>query len=167
VAQIVIGLGSNLDTPRRQLERAHAQIARLDGVSVLALSKVYESAPLSSPIDATFVVPEQPRYLNAAIKVGWSAAPTSLLTQLLSIEVALGRVRRERWGPRVIDLDLLWSSAGELRTPALLLPHPELERRAFALAPLLDVAPELAAIYGPALAACGGAPTCVGALAGT
>lgn len=165
MAQIVIGLGSNLDTPRLQLARARERIAAIEGVTVLALSKVYESAPLSAPSDGTFVVPEQPRYLNAAIKVEWSAPPQLLLQRLLEIELSMGRVRRERWGPRVIDLDLLWSSDGALQSPALTLPHPELTKRSFALAPLLDVAPELSATYQPALSACGGAPACLGPLA--
>lgn len=164
MAQIVIGLGSNLDTPRQQLARAAQRIAAIDGVVVLARSKIYESEPLSAPSDGTFVVPEQPRYLNAAIKLSWNALPIVLLQRLLEIELSMGRVRRERWGPRVIDLDLLWSSDGAFQAPELTLPHPELTRRSFALAPLLDVAPELAAIYQPALSACGGAPVCVGAL---
>lgn len=164
MAQIVIGLGSNLASPRQQLSEAHGRIAALPSVTVLAVSKVYESAPLTAPIDATFVVPQQPRYLNAAIKVSWQAAPTLLLTQLLAIEAAMGRVRRERWGPRVIDLDLLWSSDGAFQSSELTLPHPELTKRSFALAPLLDVAPDLVVTYGPALSACGGAPTCVGPL---
>lgn len=164
MAEIVIGLGSNLSDPRAQLTRALTSIAALEGVTILACSNVYDTAPLAAPQDATFSVPAQPRYLNAATKVRWEHSPESLLSRLLEVERALGRVRQARWGPRVIDLDLLWSSDGAFQSAQLTLPHPELTRRAFALAPLLDVAPQLQPEYGVALAACGGRPLCVGEL---
>lgn len=164
MAQIVIGLGSNLDSPRDQLARAVDRIAGIEGLTILARSKLYDSAPLVAPSDASFVAPPQPRYLNAAILVSWWSSPDQLLERLLEIERSMGRVRHERWGPRVIDLDLLWSSEGAFHNERLTVPHPELTRRAFALSPLLDVVPGLRALYGPALDACGGSPSVVGAL---
>jgi 2-amino-4-hydroxy-6-hydroxymethyldihydropteridine diphosphokinase len=164
VAEIVIGLGSNLDAPRDQFQRALSRIKTIGGLTIVAYSKLYDSEPLIAPDSVASV--SQPRYLNAAIQVTWARSPLELLDQLLAIERAMGRVRHERWGPRVIDLDLLWSSDGTVAGDRLTLPHPELERRAFALAPLIDVAPRLQTVYGAALARLGGAPTVVGDLAG-
>jgi len=99
---------------------------------VQAISHLYESAAVGPP---------QPDYLNAAVRLESPLAPGRLLLELLTIERAHGRERRERWGPRTLDLDLLYSPALLLNEPDLTLPHPELTRRAFALTPLLDVAP--------------------------
>lgn len=164
MAEIVIGLGSNLDSPRDQLARALERIAAIDGLTILAHSKLYDTDPLVAPADASFVAPPQPRYLNAAIKVSWQQSPIALLDRLLEVERGMGRLRDVRWGPRVIDLDLLWSSDGSFGSDRLTLPHPELTRRAFALAPLLDVAPSLADEYMAALSASGGPPRSIGPL---
>lgn len=166
MAEIVIGLGSNLGSPWQQLERARTHIAALDGVTLLACSQVYDTDPLGPP---------QPRYLNAAVKVAWQHSPDALLERLLEVERVMGRVRDQRWGPRVIDLDLLWSSDGPSHSDRLTVPHPELCNRAFALAPLLDVLPAVlpavgalsVALYVEALARCGGAPRVVGRLGDT
>lgn len=155
MAEIVIGLGSNLDSPRDQLVRAVQRIAAIDGLTILARSKLYDTDPIGPP---------QPRYLNAAIKVSWHKEPIALLDHLLEVERGMGRVRDVRWGPRLIDLDLLWSSDGSFASDRLTLPHPELTRRAFALAPLLDVAPLLLDQYMAALVACGGPPRSIGEL---
>jgi len=93
---------------------------------------VYESAAVGPP---------QGDYLNAAALVTWDGEPEALLDALLSIEAKLGRVRREKWGPRTIDLDVLWIEGREVRAPRLTVPHPELAKRTFAVAPLLDVVP--------------------------
>lgn len=81
-------------------------------------------------------------FLNAALALETSLSPLALLDALLDVERRLGRVRRERWGPRSIDLDILWTDTGTFDSPRLTVPHPELRRRAFALRPLLDVAPD-------------------------
>jgi len=155
VAEIVIGLGSNLDSPQLQLTRALTHVAASDGLTILACSSIYDTDPIGPP---------QPRYLNAAVKVAWKLSPEALLDRLLDVERAMGRVREVRWGPRVIDLDVLWSSDGVFQSERLTVPHPELTRRAFALAPLLDVEPRLSALYAEALATCGGPPRVVGPL---
>lgn len=127
----VVGLGSNLGD-RLQLLTLAGQ--RLRGLApVLAVSTVYESAPLGPP---------QPDYLNAAVRLAWPSGPSELLAALLGIERSFGRQRVRRWGPRTLDLDLLWAEGVVLDLPDLTLPHPELTRRAFALRPLLDVAPD-------------------------
>jgi len=164
VAEIVIGLGSNLASPRDQLARALQEIAAIDGVTIVARSKIYDTEPLLAPPIGDVAAPPQPRYLNAAIRVTWPHSPIALLDRLLEVERAMGRVRDVRWGPRVIDLDLLWSSEGGVQSDRLTLPHPELRRRSFALAPLLDVVPESRGEFAEALLACGGPPTSVGTL---
>jgi 2-amino-4-hydroxy-6-hydroxymethyldihydropteridine diphosphokinase len=86
--------------------------------------------------------PPQPEYLNAAVLLAFDGAPLELLDALLAIEARLGRVRAERWGPRTIDLDLLWIDGVAVEDARLEVPHPRLRERAFALVPLLEVAPE-------------------------
>jgi 2-amino-4-hydroxy-6-hydroxymethyldihydropteridine diphosphokinase len=127
----VIGLGSNLGDRRRSLRDAVRAVSALG--RVIGISSLYET-------DA--VGPPQPRYLNAAIRLSTELGPHELLAELLAIEQSHGRERRERWSARVLDLDILWIRGVSLDLPRLRVPHPELERRVFALAPLVDVAPE-------------------------
>ncbi len=110
-------------------------IARLAASSapILARSRVYETAPVGGP--------PQPAFLNAAVLVAWEMAPRDLLVVTQAIERELGRTRDVRWGPRTIDLDLLWIEGVTVDEPDLVVPHPRLAERAFAVAPLLDVAP--------------------------
>jgi 2-amino-4-hydroxy-6-hydroxymethyldihydropteridine diphosphokinase len=126
----VVGLGANLGDRAAALKSA-----------VLALQAHGDVQAVSDLYEAAAVGPPQPDYLNAAVRLESSLPPQQLLCELLSIERAHGRERRQRWGPRTLDLDLLYSPALLLNEPDLTLPHPELARRAFALTPLLDVAP--------------------------
>lgn len=129
-----IALGSNLDGPLDQLRRAHAAIARF--ATVRARSALYRTVPVGGPAG-------QDDYLNAVIGLRPPDAvePGDLLVALLDIERAQGRRRRERWGPRTLDLDLLAVGDAVLDTPALRLPHPRMMGRAFVLVPLCEVAP--------------------------
>ena len=127
----VIGLGSNLGDSRALLREAVRRVAVLGELSGVSL--VYESDPVGPP---------QPVFQNAACRLRSTLEPTELLAGVLGIEQALGRVRRERWGPRLIDLDILWIRDQVVDLPELRVPHPELRRRAFAIRPLLDVAPD-------------------------
>ena len=149
----VVGLGSNLGERERYLTRAVAQIALLP-LQIVCVSRVFESPPLGPP---------QPAYLNAAVRLSSVLPPIALLDGLLAIEAGAGRVRDVRWGPRVLDLDILWAN-DVFVSERLTIPHSQLPARTFALAPLLDVAPELGPSYAPALQALGGAPRVVGAL---
>ncbi len=126
----VIGLGSNVGDRLEALRAAVKAIARVAVVE--AVSRVYETAPVGGP--------PQGDYLNAAACVLYEGKPRALLDELLAIEKEMGRVRRERWGPRVIDLDVLWIEGKVVEEEGLRVPHPRLEERAFALAPLKDVA---------------------------
>jgi 2-amino-4-hydroxy-6-hydroxymethyldihydropteridine diphosphokinase len=129
-----IGLGANLGEPAAQLRRALAELAALDEVELLKVSSFYLNPPLGPP--------EQPWYVNAVAQVRTRLSAEELLRSLQRLEDALGRVRGERWGPRVIDLDLLLYNGEVINTPELTLPHPEMQRRAFVLVPLAEIAPE-------------------------
>lgn len=126
----VVALGSNLGDRAALLRRAAAALGGLGRVR--ARSSLYETAPVGPP---------QPPYLNAVVLVQTALGPRELLAALLAIECSLGRVRDVRWGPRTIDLDLV--ALGDVRCadPDLVVPHPEAARRAFVLAPLVEVAP--------------------------
>lgn len=126
----VVGFGSNLGDRLATMRAALAELGRVAHIE--ATSRVYESPAIG---------PRQPDYLNAAALVAWERAPETLLDALLVVEARLGRVRREKWGPRTIDLDVLWIEGLEVRTPRLVVPHPELAKRPFAVAPLLDLVP--------------------------
>lgn len=126
----VIGLGSNLGDRLENLRRAIASLAALG--SFENVSALYDTEPVGPP---------QARFLNAAVRLTTPLDPGALLPALLAIEQRLGRERRERWGPRTLDLDILWVEGFMCADVGLTVPHPELRRRAFALLPLLDVAP--------------------------
>jgi 2-amino-4-hydroxy-6-hydroxymethyldihydropteridine diphosphokinase len=145
VATFVVGLGSNLGDRAAFVEAAIDALAATPAVRVVATSPHYETEPLLLPNAAP-----QGAYLNAAVRVETTLSPEALLDVCLAIEASLGRVRRERWGPRTIDLDLLFGVDGRgapirCTTERLTLPHPGLAVREFARRPLLHVAPELAA----------------------
>jgi 2-amino-4-hydroxy-6-hydroxymethyldihydropteridine diphosphokinase len=131
-ARAVVGLGANLGDRRASLALARGRVAAIPGTRVVASSRLYETAPVGPP---------QPDYLNAAILVECTESLEALMDALLAVEAELGRVRAERFGPRTIDLDLLWSPGRIVSAPRLELPHPRLHERAFALVPLLEVAP--------------------------
>jgi 2-amino-4-hydroxy-6-hydroxymethyldihydropteridine diphosphokinase len=148
---VVVGVGSNLGAREASIRAAEVLLASREGIDVQRVSEIYETDPLGPP---------QPRYLNAAFRLRTMLSPRELLHVLLRTERRLGRDRMpdERWGPRSIDLDLLWDQRGPHESPGLCVPHPELENRGFALAPLLDVAPELGEVIGAALERAGGRP---------
>lgn len=126
----MIGFGANLGDRLGTMRAALAELARV--ARVLGTSHVYATAPVGPP---------QPDYLNAAALVEFDGSAERLLDVLLGIEAALGRVRAERYGPRTIDLDVLWAENIVVDSPRLVVPHPRLHERAFALAPMLEIAP--------------------------
>ncbi len=131
-----IGMGSNLAGPRAQVLTARERLARIPFTRVLLTSPLYRSRPLG-PI-------AQPDFVNAVAGVLTRLEPAALLKELHALETALGRPpQHERWGPRIIDLDLL-SFGREQRSEAeLTLPHPGIVERNFVLYPLADIAPDL------------------------
>jgi 2-amino-4-hydroxy-6-hydroxymethyldihydropteridine diphosphokinase len=128
-----VGLGANLGDRMEALRAAVEQLAREPGFLLRATSRVYETDPIGPP---------QPRYLNAVVKIGTLLSPRATLRRLLEIEELLGRVRRDRWGSREIDLDLLLYGDRIVADGALRVPHPHLHERAFALVPLAEIAPD-------------------------
>jgi 2-amino-4-hydroxy-6-hydroxymethyldihydropteridine diphosphokinase len=128
----VVGLGANLGDRMATMRAATLELSRV--ASVEGRSRVYETAPVGGPA--------QPPFLNAAVIVAYEGEPLALLDALLAIEACFGRIRAERWGPRVLDLDILWIDGVAIDTPRLVVPHPRLNERAFALAPLLDLVPD-------------------------
>ena len=127
-----VGLGANLGDPERTLAAAVDALARLEDVTVLHQSSLYAAAPLG---------PSQPEFRNAVVSLATDRSPESLLAALLVVERAHGRIRAERWGPRLLDLDILLWGERIQHTPGLRIPHPELHRRRFALEPLAELDP--------------------------
>lgn len=135
-----IGLGANLGNPCQQLAEALARLAAAEEVEVLKVSSFYLNPPMGPP--------DQPWYVNAVAQVRTRLTPEELWRLLRNLEEELGRVRRERWGPRLIDLDLLLYDGEILEEPELKIPHPGMAHRAFVLLPLAEIAPEA---YHPVL----------------
>lgn len=104
-------------------------------LEVVRASSLYETAPVGRT--------DQPDFLNAVALLRTSLPPRDLLDALLHVENRMGRVRTLRWGPRVIDLDLLLYGDAQVETPGLTIPHPRLRERAFVLVPLAEIAPDL------------------------
>jgi 2-amino-4-hydroxy-6-hydroxymethyldihydropteridine diphosphokinase len=129
-----VALGANLGNPAGQLQDAFAAIDALPRTRLVARSALYRTAPVGGP--------PQPDYLNAVAHIRTTLSARALLDALLDIERAAGRVRAERNGPRVLDLDLILYGAGRTSEPGLEVPHPRLHERAFVLAPLAEIAPE-------------------------
>ena len=130
-----IGIGANLGERERSIQDALRLLDAHAGIDVVAVSKVRETDPVG--------VADQPRFLNAAAKVGTRLPPRVLLARLLGIERELGRVRVERYGPRTIDLDLLVYGDEVVDEHGLRVPHPRLHERRFVLEPLNDLDPGL------------------------
>lgn len=129
-----LGLGANLGDPQQQLKEALDRLEAAEEVEVTRVSTFYRNPPLG---------PEnQPWYVNAVARVRTRLGPEELLSLLQRLETAMGRVRAERWGPRVIDLDLLLYNGEVIFTPNLVVPHPEMHLRVFVLAPLTEIAPQ-------------------------
>lgn len=125
-----LGLGSNLGDRRAQLRSA---VDSLPGVT--AVSGVYETDPVGGP--------DQGRFLNIVVEIDTELDPRALLGLCHRIESAAGRVRDVRWGPRTLDVDILWMDGITVDEPDLQIPHPRMWERRFVLAPLAELAPDL------------------------
>jgi 2-amino-4-hydroxy-6-hydroxymethyldihydropteridine diphosphokinase len=130
--RVAIALGSNLGDSAQILEAALKTLAQTPGVLLEAQSSVYRTVAVGPP---------QPDYLNACALLRTQFTPAQLLDLLLKTEAQFGRVRRERWGPRLLDLDLLLFDDLVLNQPGLQIPHPRMAERAFVLVPLQEIAP--------------------------
>jgi 2-amino-4-hydroxy-6-hydroxymethyldihydropteridine diphosphokinase len=131
-----IGVGSNLGDPRKQVIQAFTELATLPTTRVILTSPIYVSRPFG-PV-------KQDDFANAVAGILTQLEPHALLARLRSLEAARGRPeRRERWGPRIIDLDVLVYGRERLTDADLTLPHPGIVERNFVLYPLADIAPDL------------------------
>ncbi|MDG9884043.1 2-amino-4-hydroxy-6-hydroxymethyldihydropteridine diphosphokinase [Pseudomonas putida CSV86] len=128
-----IGLGSNLANPQAQLRSALDALAQLPDTRLAGVSSFYASDSLS---------PGQPRYTNAVAALDTSLAPLDLLDALQGIEADQGRERKERWGPRTLDLDILLYADQVIDEPRLKVPHYHMHARPFVLYPLAELVPE-------------------------
>ncbi len=131
-----IGLGANLGDRQANVQQALRELAILPTIELVKVSSLYETAPVG--------VVDQPSFLNQVAAVRTSLSPQALLSALLHIENQMGRTRTVRWGPRVIDMDLLLYGDAQIALPGLTVPHPRLRERAFAMVPLAEIAPDLA-----------------------
>ncbi len=129
----VLLLGANLGDPLRSIREAEQQLEKHAGLIVLR-SPLYRSEPWGNG--------EQPVFMNRALLLATPLPPEFLLKRMLEVERTLGRIRRERWGPRTIDIDMLCYGNRVYKTESLTLPHPSLSERRFALLPMSKVAPD-------------------------
>lgn len=149
-----LGLGSNLGDRVTYLRHAVASIEATG--ELVAVSPVYETDPVGGPTG-------QGMYLNLVVELDTALDGRGLLELCQSLEGAGGRARDERWGPRTLDVDILWVDGVEVDEPDLQIPHPRMRERRFVLAPLADLAPDLTS--PGEISAAGGAVQLVGALA--
>jgi len=132
MSKAYIGLGSNVGDRKAHLADAFAALRKSKHIKLIKHSKLYETEPLGPP---------QPDFLNAAAEIETDFSPLALLRELHRIENELGRVRKERWGPRVIDLDILLYEDSIMDTEQLSIPHLLMHEREFVLVPLAEIAP--------------------------
>ncbi|MGI9861061.1 2-amino-4-hydroxy-6-hydroxymethyldihydropteridine diphosphokinase [Moorella naiadis] len=130
-----LGLGSNLGNREENMKKAVALLDATPGIEVERLSSWYETAPVGKT--------DQGWFLNSAARIKTTMPARELLRAVLAVEQQLGRVRRERWGPRTIDIDILLYDDINVTEPDLEIPHPRMLERAFVLIPLAEIAPDL------------------------
>jgi 2-amino-4-hydroxy-6-hydroxymethyldihydropteridine diphosphokinase len=132
---VYVGIGSNLDDPVDQVERGIDELARLEETEQVAHSRLYVSPPMGPP--------QQPEYINAVVHLRTALKPLDLLKALQAIEIAHGRARGLRWGPRTLDLDILLYGDQIIHHERLTVPHPGMHERAFVLFPLQELVGDL------------------------
>ncbi|GHF00545.1 2-amino-4-hydroxy-6-hydroxymethyldihydropteridine diphosphokinase [Thalassotalea profundi] len=133
---VYIGLGSNLSNPKQQIINALEQLEHIENTQLVTVSSLYYSRPMGPQ--------DQPDYMNAVAALNTSLSPLKLLNNLQAIENNAGRVRKDnRWGARILDLDILLFGQEVINTDRLIIPHYGLHLREFVVIPLAEIAPEL------------------------
>ena len=127
----VVALGSNIDNPPQQLKDACLRLSRLRGLSDLRVSSVYTSSPLGPQ--------DQPAFFNAIATFQYTEEPRHLLTELQTIEQAMGRVKLRHWGERCIDLDIIQMGECSIEEIDLVIPHPDISQRLFVVEPMIEL----------------------------
>jgi 2-amino-4-hydroxy-6-hydroxymethyldihydropteridine diphosphokinase len=130
---VFISAGSNLGERKKNIRRS---LEILSGrCKIYSVSSIYETEPVGNP--------DQPEFLNSMFEIGTTMLPHCLLKFLKGIEIDMGREKKERWGPRIIDLDIIFYGNLVMETPGLKIPHPDAHKRKFVLEPLCELYPEL------------------------
>lgn len=129
-----IGLGSNLGKRKKNIENAIGLLSSMEGIDLLSQASYYETEPVG---------PIQPWFINSVITIQSTLPPEGILAKCKEVEVRIGRVDSLKWGPRLVDLDLLLVEDQIVDTGKLKLPHPQLAQRRFVLLPLLELQPNL------------------------
>jgi 2-amino-4-hydroxy-6-hydroxymethyldihydropteridine diphosphokinase len=130
--RVLVGLGSNVGDRLSFLRQAVLELERTPGVALTSLSSVYETEPVGKK--------DQPQFFNAAVELSCSISAVQLHERLKGIERSIGRMPTERWGPREIDLDLLYFDDAIIESPTLIIPHRDASKRRFVLVPLTEIA---------------------------
>lgn len=130
-----LSLGTNIGDRLDNLQTALRFLRLSEGVTIEKLSSIYETEPVGYT--------EQPAFLNMAIQVSTSLSAEELLELCLSLEQKLGRIREFKWGPRIIDLDILLYNQDNIKSEKLIVPHPRMHERAFVLVPLIEIDPAI------------------------
>jgi 2-amino-4-hydroxy-6-hydroxymethyldihydropteridine diphosphokinase len=130
--RVLVGLGSNVSDRLGFLQKAVRELEGTPGISLTTLSSVYETEPVGKK--------DQPHFLNAAIELGCSMSALQLYERMKEIERSIGRTSTDRWGPREIDLDILYFDDAIIESPTLIIPHREASDRRFVLVPLTEIA---------------------------
>lgn len=148
MADVYIALGSNMDSPHQQLDSALEALAQHPNMQLVAVSDRYQTPPIG---------PQQPDFINAAAQLSTDLSPLDLLDALQAIEQQQNRVRSIHWGPRTLDLDILFYNdlVGDslvIESERLTIPHPRIGERAFVLVPLMDLNPQLTLPSGETVA---------------
>lgn len=134
-AGAILGLGSNIGDKRANLSRAIALLEALGDIALVSRSRDWRTPPWG--------VTDQDWFVNACIAVSTTLGPRALLERCLEVERQMARVRTRHWGPRTIDVDILFYGDRQVAEPDLVIPHPRITERAFVLGPLSDIAPDL------------------------
>ncbi len=133
--EVFLGLGSNLGDRDAHLNDAIAALDVIDSIGITAQSSVLETEPVGNE--------DQGAFLNVVVEIETTLSPQQLMRTCLEIEMQQGRVRDKKWGPRTIDIDILFFSDQLIQEDGLHVPHPEVENRSFALIPLAEIAPTM------------------------
>lgn len=134
MANVYLGLGSNLGDREENLEKSIEALNDFEEIEVTSRSSILETEPYGKT--------DQPEFMNMCVEIETRMSPLSLLETVLGIEHSLGRVREEVWGPRIIDIDILLYEDLELELDDLSIPHKEMHLRSFVLEPLSEIAPD-------------------------
>ena len=130
-----IGIGSNLGTPEKNCTKAIEKISSAKDIKIISKASFYQTEPIGGVQQGWFV--------NSAIEIETDLSPENLLSVLLNLELVMGRTRKEKWGPRLSDLDLLFYGNLVLENKDIILPHPEIQNRKFVLIPMSEIAENL------------------------